>query len=354
MEAEKRAATVITKAREEADQVRQTVATLTAQAEDARSAALRSKLEAENLLEAQRATRGAGEDIVAAATAQAEEIVRDAEQQAAAKRREADDELMRARAEAEQVKTESEQQAVAVIKAAEEKAASLVADAGQDRPQVDDGDELAAMLAAAEQELAISEELRRQRAELDLREQELVERERALAARRQGEAPGVVPSRDVASPLDPLETLFPTEPVPAVTDDDDEDPAERLSALLEAAAPAATPAAEPVISGSEVDLAMIPERKDPAAPPEPVQSADHDAPTEPRSRMAWPTPNRLTDDEHHEPDADGEAEESDGAEDEKQSRYRSRSAQLPHLGNQAKSNMTTMANLRKKSRGGNH
>jgi hypothetical protein len=151
--------------------------------------------------------------------------------------------------------------------------------------------------------------------------------------------------------VDPLETLFPTEPAPVVTDD--EDPAERLSALLEAAAPVATPAAEPVISGGEVDLAMIPEPHDPATPPEPVQSTDDDAPTEPRSRMAWPTPNRLTDDEHHEPDADGEAEETDGAGDERQSRYRSRSAQLPRLGNQAKSNMTTMANLRKKSRGSN-
>ena len=64
--------------------------------------------------------------------------------------------------------------------------------------------------------------------------------------------------------------------------------------------------------------------------------------TEPQPRMAWPTPMQADDseDDTEEADEDGKPRES---------RYRSRSAQLPQLGNQAKSNMTTMANLRKKS-----
>jgi hypothetical protein len=65
--------------------------------------------------------------------------------------------------------------------------------------------------------------------------------------------------------------------------------------------------------------------------------------------MAWPTPVR--------PEAELDDDDADLLDEEgkpRESRYRSRSAQLPRLGNQAKSNMTTMANLRNKSRGSNN
>jgi hypothetical protein len=130
-------------------------------------------------------------------------------------------------------------------------------------------------------------------------------------------------------------------------DDDDEDPAERLSALLEAAAPGLLEDVAPV-----EPINPIPPR-DPAPP---TTSVDLDAvatePSEPRSRMAWPTPNRLVEAERG--DGSQEAEEEEPGDGKRESRYRSRSAQLPRLGSQAnESNMTTMANLRKKSRGSN-
>jgi hypothetical protein len=264
-------------------------------------------------------------------------------------RSEAEEALARARAEAEQLKTDSEEQAAAVIAAAEDKAAALTVDSGQgESPAADDGDELAAMLAAAEQELAISEELRRQRAELDMREQELAERERALAARLHGD---VVVSHDIASAGDILDALLPDEPEQAASldDDEDEDPAERLSSLLEAA----ISATEPTATADDIEQDVIPQPIYPSQPPELPTAETESAPAEPRSRMAWPAPNRLAETEQREKEAEGEAEQPDEGDDERQSRYRSRSAQLPHLGNQAKSNMTTMANLRKKSRGSN-
>ena len=68
--------------------------------------------------------------------------------------------------------------------------------------------------------------------------------------------------------------------------------------------------------------------------------------------MAWPTP-VLDTVEQDQSDAIDEVDEVDETDETRESRYRSRSAQLPRLGSQAKSNMTTMANLRKKSRGSN-
>ena len=104
-------------------------------------------------------------------------------------------------------------------------------------------------------------------------------------------------------------------------DEDEEDPAERLSELLESVSPTTTE--QP---GEPVDLDSI-------VAEESGESS--------RPRFAWPTP------------VDPDEADDAGADAKRESRYRSRSAQLPRLGNQAKSNMTTMANLRKKSRGSN-
>jgi cell division septum initiation protein DivIVA len=348
-EAEQRAARVISKAREEADQVRQTVATLTAQAEDARSAALRSKLEAENLAEAQRSMREAGEDIAASARSHAAEIEQEAARAAEAVRNRADETLEKAKAEVARMGAEAEERAAALIAEAERKATAITADAGFKQPEPDDpGDELAEMLAAAEQELAISEELRRQRADLDLREQELAERERALAARRNEEMQQTTQPEPMSVPSP--EVLPVDEPARGTIEDDedadDEDPADRLSALLEAAAP-----------GLLGDTAP-PEPGDPVVPRDATRfAASVDLGTvaaessEPRSRMAWPTPSRVVD---AEPRHDSEDEGEDPDDGKRESRYRSRSAQLPRLGSEAnESNMTTMANLRNKSRGSN-
>jgi DivIVA domain-containing protein len=326
-EAEQRAAKVIAKAREEADQVRQTVTTLTAQAEDARSAALRSKLEAEDLVEAQRAMSGAADDIIAAAHGRAEEIEQAARDSAAALQKQAEEALAKADEEAERIKTEAEQRAAELVAEAEQQAAAIASGAGSS--EVESGDELAAMLAEAEQELAITEELRRQRAELEQREQELAERERALAAKQQDEAASIISSREA-----PLRT--PPEPVVAAAlPRDDEDPAERLSALLAAATGTAAE------DGADDDPGTGTA----------TESGDA-ASAEPHPRVAWPAPNRPVESEQREAEPAAGDDEADESGEQRESRYRSRSAQLPRLGNQAKSNMTTMANLRKKSRGG--
>ena len=115
-------------------------------------------------------------------------------------------------------------------------------------------------------------------------------------------------------------------------DDDEEDPADLLTALLDEVSPPET----------SDDTAGQPE-SDP--PQRPAATTDVDGEVEilsdePRPRVAWPSPVDL--EEEPEAGAGGDG---------RQSRYRSHSAQLPRLGRQAKSNMTTMANLRKKSRG---
>lgn len=347
-EAEQRAGKVVAKAREEADQVRQTVATLTAQADDARSAALRSKLEAEDLAETQRAIGEEREGIIASANSRAEEIEAEAHKTAEALRQQVDEEMAKAR-------TEAEQKAAAIVAEAEERAAAIVEEAAAHEPAEpgDSGDELAAMLAAAEHELAVSAELRRLRAELDLREQELTERERALTGRRPEERLPQETMPELPSPLGVVAAVTPDAPMdegaPVIEFDDDEDPAERLSALLEAAAPITADEAVP----EQARLLPVPE---PAGPVGPATGAEFQAPAAepdpPRSRMAWPTPSRLVEVEQRE--GEHETEEAGPEGEQRESRYRSRSAQLPHLGNQAKSNMTTMANLRKKSRGSNN
>lgn len=324
-QAEQRAAKVIAKAREEADQVRQTVATLTAQAEDARSAALRSKLEAENLVEAQRSMGEARDDIIAAANSRAEEIESEAHQSAEEIRKQAEEELAKAKADAEQMRAEAEQVAT----------------------QAPSGEELAAMLEEAEHEVAISEELRLMRAELDRREQELEERERVLNARQLEEAQSRLSSLEMLTPPS-VDASIP-QPDDKSTVGADDDPADRLSALLEAAA------------SSPGESSDVESRED--------VSVDLDG-AEPRPRVAWPAPSRRADAEKRdqepgeeddlETEPMGELAEEDPGEGEeldedgkpRETRYRSRSAQLPRLGNQAKSNMTTMANLRKKSHKG--
>ncbi len=337
-QAEQRAAKVIARAREEADQVRQTVATLTAQAEDARSAALRSKLEAKDLAEAQRAMGDARNDIITSANSRAEEIGCAARETAENLRREAEEMLTAARAVAEQITKDAEKQAADRLADAEKEAAGLVAGAEATATQAESGDELAAMLAEAERELAISEELRQQRNDLALREQELAERERAFAAKQQGEAQSLILPRDTV-PTPAVEPL--PDPAPEYVTEEDDDPADRLSALLEAVS---LPPVEPV-PVAEPDI---------SPDPEPTPTGENPD-SEPRPRMAWPAPNRLVEAERREAEA-GSGEEGDEIAQDgepRESRYRTRSAQLPRLGNQAKSNMTTMANLRKKShRGG--
>jgi hypothetical protein len=106
-------------------------------------------------------------------------------------------------------------------------------------------------------------------------------------------------------------------------------------------------------------------------PAEPVEEVavdlDGAEPAEQRPRVAWPSPSRRAEVERRDEEPDGEADLETGPEGQvvagegeeldedgnpRESRYRSRSAQLPRLGNQAKSNLTTMANLRKKSHRG--
>ena len=348
-QAEQRAARVIAKAREEADQVRQTVATLTAQAEDARSAALRSKLEAEDLAEAQRSISGARDDIVASAKSEAQELENEAEQV-----------IAHARSDADRIKAESEERAESIVADARQKAEELITQAESAAAErvaeaevVDDDDDLAALLAEAEQDVAISEGLRLQREELIQREQELVEFEQAVAAKHEEAALLLASARESAAATSGFGSSDPTPPAgksqtaptvdhtttdPSVADSDD--PAERLSALLEQVAP--TTAAEATTDHEEpLDLDRLSEDLD----------------IEPRARMAWPTPVNQDDSED---DADLDEPASDDVEidddlesdgEQRESRYRSRSAQLPRLGSKAKSNMTTMANLRKKSRG---
>ncbi len=342
-EAEQRAAKVIAKAREEADQVRQTVQTLTAQAEDARSAAIRSKLEAEDLAETQRSIGQARDDIVAVAESRAREIEDEAQRAATAAQQQADATLAEAAEKAEQLRAESEQRAASILAEAEEQAGVVRGSASEveSGEAGTDADELAAMLAEAEQEVALSEELRRQRGELEAREQELVERERQLHDKHAETAKIFVSNRDnqIQVPQAPVEFVSDDDPIAAVEEPaaepvaeaPAEELAERLSSLLEqAVSPSAVEEA-----GEEVDLNLVDSHPD----------------EEPRPRMAWPTPVR----EDTEVDAGTPADDADDddAGEARESRYRSRSAQLPRLGSQAKSNMTTMANLRKKSRGSN-
>ncbi len=282
-QADQRAAKVISKAREEADQVRQTVATLTAQAEDARSAALRSKLEAEDLAETQRSIGDARDDIVSTAKKQVEETERETAVAAEAS-------LAAARTEADKLKTESEEKARSVIAAAEEKAKELLDEAEkaaelhqQETDQVASGDDLAALLKEAEQEVAMSEELRRQREEIIQREQALVEKERDLEAKKADAAMMLTSSRGGEAPVadvepstrPPVSEQSDEEPVPtefSAEDEDDEhdDPAERLSALLEQVAPAG------------VDIAID--------EPLDLDQLSQDLDRAPKTRMAWPTP----------------------------------------------------------------
>ena len=96
------------------------------------------------------------------------------------------------------------------------------------------------------------------------------------------------------------------------------------------------------VAGADESVAEVVELKD--GPQEAPPSGPPDtAPTDPsRPRVAWPAPVSPP-----QPDAS-----ADGAADpDRQSRDSSRSAQLPRLGDQAKSNMASMANLRKKGRG---
>jgi DivIVA domain-containing protein len=360
-EAEQRAAKVISKAREEANQVRQTVATLTAQAEDARSAALRSKLEAEDLAEAHRSMSDARTDIVATAESRAHLIERDAVKAAEVIRVEAEAVLTKAREDADRITADAQRAAEAQLEL-EEAAKATVAAA--DEPEEHSGDDVAAMLAEAEKDVAVSAELRRQRRELEEREAEIAERERLVAAQQSETAMLLASARESAAhgadvaaerpPPPPTSLPSPPPPPPPLADDNpppsgehvenepvvldddddddaDDDPAERLGALLERVAPTAAPESDNAAQGldragfdspgfGEVDLGSV--------------DADDVADQDRRPRFAWPTP--VDDD-----DADADA-------DTRESRYRSRSAQLPHLGSQAKSNMTAMANLRKK------
>jgi hypothetical protein len=144
----------------------------------------------------------------------------------------------------------------------------------------------------------------------------------------------------------------------AVDLDEDDNPEERLSTLLEQIAPLSLDENDDI---PEETAEAVPDRTSDAmdeafeeAFAEALAEKEHadqdrleDEPAaEPTTRMAWPAP--VLD------DAGSNGEAKEGAEStERESRYRSRSAQLPRLGNQAKSNMTTMANLRKKSRGSN-
>lgn len=523
-QAEQRAAKVIAKAREEADQVRQTVSTLTAQAEDARSAALRSKLEAEDLAEAQRAMRGARDDIVHTAESRAAEIRADAERDAAALRAEAEEELRRAREEAQRIGTSAEARpeesksprdsvqadaerphdpvaagdeppqdlvaedrelpddAVPVaaepppivfggelratsdtaddmaesgvpnepaegIAAVGADAVDKVADA-EETDELDDfavateeavpgepdlaaetiepdeagpadgGDDLAALLAAAEQDLAAGEELRKQRQQLD-------EQEAELAAQQAETAMLFASTRDTASygsdpneAVEPIEdevpltaTSGPSEPYsfdiaveeqtpPTPEDEEEEDPAERLSALLEEVAPTvaesevetvdfSTPSPDMfgpfVVDEPEMKAAVdeskpsadledseqdepgddlvehpeadapaesvveSPERSEPAPVPQ-IETGDPGRP-----RVAWPSPvgpgssSSNGDKPAARPEDDGDLDgETDS---DRQSRYSSHSAQLPRLGKQAQSSSSAMASLRKKGRG---
>ncbi|MDJ0954084.1 MAG: DivIVA domain-containing protein [Acidimicrobiia bacterium] len=327
-EAEQRAAKVIGKAREEAEQVRETVATLTAQAEDARSAALRSKLEAEDLAEAQRSMSQARDDIVAAAQARADELEEEAKRAAASLREQAEEALRSAQDEAEQAQQAAAEEVRLLLADAEARAEEILAEAQTESAGATEED-LDAMMAQAQLEVAVSEELRHQRAQLDLREQELAERESALIAKQAEAAKLIASTRSAPAPAEPS---LPEQEIvaeadeadvrPESEDEGDDDPAERLSTLLEQVAPASSG----TLDMDTVDLEQI--------------GGDENG--EPQPRMAWPTPMQAD-------DSDTETEEDDEDGKPRESRYRSRSAQLPQLGNQAKSNMTTMANLRKKS-----
>lgn len=461
--ADKRAAKVIAKAREEADQVRQTVATLTAQAEDARSAALRSKIEADDLVQAQRSMGDARDDIVHAAEDRAAEIRADAERAAAAMRKEAGEELRRAHEEADRVTAatvelaptsdksgpaqgpietagdamvevepapeappeasaepiaETEERGVADHATSDDgeevdRPVEPTADDGDDQPEpAGDGDDLAALLAAAEKDLAASDELRKQREELDEREAELAAQQAEAALLLASSRDTVSHAADPAATAEPIEeeapltaTSGPTEPysfdiaveesaaLPDAKDDDDEDPAERLSALLEEVAPVTaetdhepldldepspdlfataieaatgTPTGDPLTElatkersaeaetedeaeardTTEAEAEDTEEQRDvvagSAGEPEPALDADVEPGDPERPRMAWPA--AVSFDENG--DNDDDDEDSD-----RQSRYRSRSAKLPRLGDQAQSNVSAMANLRRKGRG---
>ncbi len=362
-EAEQRAAKVITKAREEADQVRQTVATLTAQAEDARSSALRSKLEAEDLAEAQRAMGEARDDIVAAAESRAREIEEEAERATKKAKQHAETAIAEAEEQAEKIRLASEQKAALVLAEAVQRAGEAAVTAATEEPdaKAPDGDELAAMMAETERELAGSEELRRQRADLELQEQQLVEGEQILLA-QQAEAEQRLATRAGAPPVVTDEPEMPVfvDVDESEADADDENPEERLSTLLEQIAPLSTDEFDdtpgevfevaPDLTSDAIEEAFeeafaeaLAEQEDETVD---LDSDDDEPEAEPTTRMAWPT--QVLD----ESGTNGEGDpETDGGE--RESRYRSRSAQLPRLGSKAKSNMTTMANLRRKSRGSN-
>jgi hypothetical protein len=249
--------------------------------------------------------------------------------------------LTRTREEADRVTREAADAAEARIAEAEEQAAKLVREAkevacdaespGAAVPEpladvVNSRDELAALLAETEQDIAQAEERRKERQALDESEAELEERQRTADAQRDEAARLLASARESTSQPD----VPPT--VGEVESSDDDDPAERLSALLEQIVPTSVSDEDGHHGIDEpVDLDAISE-----------EAAD-----EPRPRMAWPSPVGEEDDSEH----DDEEEDPDAERKPRESRYRSRSAGLPHLGTQAKSNMTTMANLRKKSRG---
>jgi len=325
-EAERRSAKVIARAREEAEQVRRTVATLTEQAEDARSAAVRSKMEAEDLAETQRSIIHARDDIVATAQSRADELEKEAQRAAATKLEQAETMLAETEEKARQIEQESVRRAAEIVAAAEERAAEVVETAEQDF--IPDRSELAAMMAEAERELETSVEIRQHRAELDLREQELAKREEMLKA-RELEVAELLASRNAVPLSDQVQ-----EPTVDETEDDDEDLADRVSALLEQAS---VPLAGIAESTRSIDLSVF----------------DAESAEPPLTRMAWPTPGRSDTEAGTGLDGVGD-DDTNGAEDanaESSSRYDSRSAQLPRLGEQAKSNLGAMADLREKSRG---
>ena len=392
-QADQRAAKVIARARQEADQVRQTVAMLTAQAEDARSAALRSKLEAEDLAEAQKAMSEARNQIIATAERRAEEIAHDAERAAADLRTEAAAVLEEALTEAERIV------ATAVGQAGEKKAGAASAAEADAEPepaseleleqestaepdspepqQAGTGDELAGLPADSEHDLAADHKVHRERERLDAPESEPAARQSEPAAQQAEAVPpaatqegGVVdsavffgtagagaeagvpgPEIDVVEPPgagetedavddfspgveldDTLDTHDAASVEDRVEGDDDgheEDSTHLQAALVEepgTGVSADDAVAEP--DEAELETALVAE-----------EDVADDLSEGPGPRVAWPSPVDL-----------GEEPEEGSGGGSKQSRYRSRSAQLPRLGRQAKSDMTTMENLRKKSR----
>jgi hypothetical protein len=123
----------------------------------------------------------------------ADEIEAAASRAAATMREEAESLLADARKSADQVQLEAQQESASLVAAAEARAEEIVAEARVTRTAVDTEDELEAMLAATEQEIGMSEELRLRRAELDQAEKELAERERALAAQQEEAATISIP-----------------------------------------------------------------------------------------------------------------------------------------------------------------